>query len=321
DVLTQRGIEIITEKVNSIKDHPALLYYYLIDEPEGKINFSPKIIKETYELMKKLDPYHPVQITNESITGIKTFIDCADMFCPDPYVDPLIDGSLTRPMTYIISFMEEIKKAGKGKKFVGITPQVFDAAKVFVLIPPHTTRNNRAPSFVEERCMNYLAVICGAKGFQYYSYGKNDPESWGAVNIPDLRVGMPYLIKEKKSLEKVILHGKAMEKKVKATDQRIKVSGKILDGKFYLFAVNTAGDPINPEIEIPGEIKKIRAISENRTIEINNGKFVDRFDSYDTHIYTSDLAHKDVIDLKKVEQEIKKEGGWFRYQVISSSIQ
>ncbi|MCM8788754.1 MAG: hypothetical protein NC907_03075, partial [Candidatus Omnitrophica bacterium] len=47
DVLTQQGIEIITEKVNSIKDHPALLYYYLIDEPEGKINFSPKIIKET----------------------------------------------------------------------------------------------------------------------------------------------------------------------------------------------------------------------------------------------------------------------------------
>lgn len=309
--LTEEAIKVITDRINAIKDHPALLFYYLTDEPEGKA-VSVTVLKEVYELIKKLDPYHPINITNDSVGGIHTYIDCADMFFPDPYVDPLVDGKLTREMSYISYFMDEIKKAGRGKKFLGVTPQVFDAGKVFALAPPYTTRNNRAPSFVEERCMNYLAIVHGAKGFNYYVYGKRDPSHWGAVNYPDLRVGMPYLIKEIKSLSDVILLGVEKNKDVEIKNKKIHWLVKEYKGKKYVFAVNTSSEDI--EVEIAFSAHAVKVISEKRQIEIIEGKFKDRFLPYQVHIYTDNLDSKDVIDLEKVKEEIKKEGGWYIYQ-------
>lgn len=312
ETLSEEAIKIITEKVNAIKEHPALLFYYLTDEPEVR-NISPNVLKESYELIKKLDPYHPVQITNDTVKGIETYIECADLFFPDPYVCPRIDGSLTRPMTYIIPFMEEIKKAGKNKKFIGITPQVFDYGKVFASKPPYSTRNNRAPTFIEERCMNYLAIVYGAKGFNYYVYGKREENHWGAVNIPDLRIGMPYLIKEKKALSEVILLGKEIKEKVKIEDKRIHYSVKELRGKIFIIAVNVEPIEVKVEIKVPENIRRLKVISEKRLIDVKGGIFVDKFNPYEVHIYTDDLKFHDVIDLKKIEEEIKKEGGWFTY--------
>ncbi|MGC8976089.1 MAG: LamG-like jellyroll fold domain-containing protein [Candidatus Ratteibacteria bacterium] len=313
DTLSEEAVKVITEKINSVKDHPALLFYYLTDEPEVR-SLSANLLKEVYELIKRLDPYHPVQITNDTVKGIETYIECADMFLPDPYVCPLVDGSLTRPMTYIIPFMEEIKKAGKKRKFVGITPQVFDYGKVYASRPPYSTRNNRAPTFVEERCMNYLAIIYGAKGFNYYVYGKREEGHWGAVNIPDLRVGMPYLIKEKKALSDVILLGKDVKEKVNIEDKKIHYTVRQYKGKTYIIAVNVEPVEVNAEIKLLENIKELKVISEKRKINVNDGKFLDIFKPYDVHIYTDDLKFQDVIDLKMVEGEIKKEGGWFTYQ-------
>ncbi|MGB9677746.1 MAG: hypothetical protein ACPLZ9_03920, partial [Candidatus Ratteibacteria bacterium] len=313
DTLSEEAVKVITEKINSVKDHPALLFYYLTDEPEVR-SLSANLLKEVYELIKRLDPYHPVQITNDTVKGIETYIECADMFLPDPYVCPLVDGSLTRPMTYIIPFMEEIKKAGKKRKFVGITPQIFDYGKVYASRPPYSTRNNRAPTFVEERCMNYLAIIYGAKGFNYFVYGKREEGHWGAVNIPDLRVGMPYLIKEKKALSDVILLGKDVKEKVNIEDKRIHYTSRQYKGKTYIIAVNVEPVEVNAEIKLLENIKELKVISEKRKINVNDGKFSDIFKPYDVHIYTDDLKFQDVIDLKMVEGEIKKEGGWFTYQ-------
>lgn len=312
DSLSKEAINLITERINSIKDHPALLFYYLVDEPEVR-NLSVSVIKEFYEVVKKVDPYHPCSITNDSVKGIETYIECADLFIPDPYVCPLVDGKLTRDMNYIVLFMKKIKEAGNSKKFIGITPQVFDYGKVYASKPPYTTRNNRAPTFVEERCMNYLAIVYGAKGFSYYVYGKKDLNHWGAVNFPDLRIGMPYLIKEKKSLSDVILLGKDITDEMKVEDKEIHYLMKEYKGKKYIIAVNGECKEKEVEIKVPEEIKKLKVISEKREIEVKKGKFKDKFTPYQVHIYTDDLKFLDVIDLKKVEEEIKKEGGWFNY--------
>ncbi|MCS7180416.1 MAG: hypothetical protein NZ891_03590 [bacterium] len=313
ETLSEQAKENITKKIKSIKDHPALLFYYLVDEPEIR-NIGPNVLKEAYQLIKELDPYHPIQITNDTVKGIETYIECADLFFPDPYIHPIIDGTSKQPMKYIIAFMEEVRKAGKGRKFIGITPQVFDYGKVYARKPPYSTRGERAPTFVEERCMNYLAIVYGAKGFNYYVYGRKEEGHWGAINIPDLRVGMPYLIKEKKSLSEVILLGKDVKEKVKIENEKIHYSVKDLNEKIYIIAVNIEPVEVNTVIKIPDNIKKLKVVSEKREIDVKSGIFTDRFSPYEVHIYTDDLKFQDVIDLKKVEEEIKKEGGFYTYK-------
>jgi len=118
------------------------------------------------------------------------------MFFPDPYIEPIKNNGLSRPMSYVSMFMEKAKKAGKGKKLVGITPQVFNYGECGQV-------NGREPSFIEERCMQFLAIIHGARGFNYYVYGGGKGKH-GAIHYPDLRIGVPYIIKELKSLAPAI---------------------------------------------------------------------------------------------------------------------
>jgi hypothetical protein len=162
--------------------------------------------------------------------------------------------------------------------------------------------------------MNYLGIVYGAKGFNYYVYGKKEPNHWGAVNFPDLRIGMPYLIKEKKSLSDVILLGKDIKQEVRIDEKKIHYGVKEYKGKRYIICVNVEPEELGVEMKVPEGVKKMKVISENRTVEVKDGKFFDKFLPYEVHIYTDDLNFQDVVDLKKVEEEIKKEGGWYSYQ-------
>lgn len=317
DSLSKEAIELIRKRVNLIKGHPSLLYYYIGGESEDK-GVSPKILKEVYELLKELDPYHPVTTGPNWIeTGLYPYIDCADMFQPDLAVVPKTDGTFQAyPITFLADFMDAIRYKGKNKKFAGIVLEAYNLDKLYKKIRANYTPGTcRGPTFVEERAFSYLTIVHGAKGFIYYVYGNlNDPEHWGAVNIPDLRVGVPYLIKEKKSLSDVILLGKEVKERVNIEDKRVHYQVKELNGKIYIIAVNVEPEEIKVEIKVPENIKRLKVISEKREIEVKGGIFSDRFMPYEVHIYTDDLKFQDVIDLKKVEEEIKKEGGWYTYK-------
>lgn len=76
---------IIEELIMSIKDLPALRFWYLYDEPSYyKGEILPKL-KETYQLIKELDPNHPVVIVDAEADRAGKFIEAADLFWIDKY--------------------------------------------------------------------------------------------------------------------------------------------------------------------------------------------------------------------------------------------
>jgi hypothetical protein len=288
NVLTQDDKAYFIEAVNIMKDHPAFLAYYLCDEPEG-MAYDPRVLEETYDLIRSLDPYHPILICNNSVQGIYTYKDALDMFFPDPYVSPLKDGKLTHPMTYISTFMDEASRAGEGKKFIGNTPQVFNFGDFGAL-------NNRAPTFTEERCMQYLAIIHGAKALSYYSYGN-------AVRYADLQIGMPYLIKEINSLSTVILTGNTVPGG-KTSTQDIHTLLKNVGKDWYLLAANVTDKPLTPEITLPESVKEVKVISEARRLECPGAVITDTFTPYEVHLYTTNLDFPDEISLSDIKKNI-----------------
>jgi len=124
---------------------------------------------------------------------------------------------------------------------------------------------------------------------------------------------MPYLIKEKKSLEEVILLGKKKNEILDVSDENIHYLVKEYKGNKYLIVVNISGNELLPEIRLKEDINKLKVISEGRNIEVKGNVFKDKFSPYQVHIYTDNLIFKDVIDLNKVKEEIKTEGGWYDY--------
>lgn len=308
--LSKEAREHFIAMVKLVKDHPALLCYYLSDEPEVRAT-DARILEDVYNLIRENDPHHPVLICNDTVEGLYTYKDAHEMFMPDPYLCPMTDGSMTRPMTYISTFADNAAKAGGGKKFIGNTPQVFDYADYKAL-------NNRAPTFMEERCSMYLAIIHGTRGFSLYKYGNSkwtagiNPATKGSVNYPDLRVGMTPLIKEIKSLAEPLLNGKTIP--VKASDPNIHLLLKKNGDAYYLFACNVTDKKVSAKMDLPSEITGLSVISEGRNIKTADGKITDEFKPYDVHLYTTRKDFDSGVTIDKIKADILKEGGVFEFK-------
>src|SRR6185437_14440224 len=54
-------LALLKEEVIAFRDHPALLSWYINDEPDGQ-GRPPAILEAAYQTIHALDPYHPISI-------------------------------------------------------------------------------------------------------------------------------------------------------------------------------------------------------------------------------------------------------------------
>jgi hypothetical protein len=58
------NLEHVARRIGALRDHPALLAWYLFDEPDLHHQYVPPAnLRRLYEFIKTLDPYHPVIVT------------------------------------------------------------------------------------------------------------------------------------------------------------------------------------------------------------------------------------------------------------------
>eukprot|EP01137_Pigoraptor_chileana_P031275 Opistho-2@18878 len=169
----------ITEYVNRIKDHPALLSYYIGDEPDGDgKGLDPQVLIETYALIKELDPYHPVLVVlncyKNPYHAIEEYLPSCDVMMTDPYCisvqQPVgcdrCEGNVNDVAVRADHFMRVIA----GSKPLWIVLQAFGGGEHWL----------RQPTAREERTMTYLAVISGATGLLYFLENLPHQSLWSA---------------------------------------------------------------------------------------------------------------------------------------------
>ena len=61
DKTEEEKFEILKNEVLAFRDHPALLSWYINDEPDGQGRPS-ELMEKAYQFIHELDPYHPVSI-------------------------------------------------------------------------------------------------------------------------------------------------------------------------------------------------------------------------------------------------------------------
>ncbi len=280
--------------VTAVKDHPAMLCYYLSDEPEIH-DVSADLLRAYYQTLRELAPYHPVLIANDSARGLNTYAHCHDMFVPDPYILPVKGAGLQRGMDYVVTFMETMRAAGKGRQLLGLTPQVFNYGD-------YGQHNGRAPSFVEQRCQQYLGIVSGVRFFSYYKYGD-------IRGYLELRIGVPELMKEIRAVTPVLFHGRP-DATVTADKNVIHLAAWRYQGERYVIACNITPGTVEATLALSGAAT-VRVISEGRSVTINDGKLCDHFGPHDVHIYTTSSAFRSPITLSDLQRRIEKAGGAF----------
>ncbi|HSL86452.1 MAG TPA: hypothetical protein VK861_05925, partial [Bacteroidales bacterium] len=89
--------ERLIEEIRTFMDHPALLAWYIADEPNG-YRIPPAEIEEIYNAVKETDPWHPVSVVFMApFMSAVRYAGGLDIVMADPY--PVPDGRITLPGT------------------------------------------------------------------------------------------------------------------------------------------------------------------------------------------------------------------------------
>lgn len=289
--LTDEEAAVLHERITGMRDHEALLAWYMADEPELR-PVLPRRAEQIYEVARDADPYHPCIMLNDSIAGIHTYAGGGDILMPDPY--PLfLQGKLAaRGIERTSEFIKACVEASGGRKAVWVTPQAFNYGD-------YGRDENRAPNLVELRNQCYQAAVYGAKGFLWYTYSQ-------ASNYPSLGLGMDFLCREALDLQDTILAPDAEDEVTVEADQpgQMHVAVRRAGDQLYIIAVSTATEPQQATIKLAGLPARLHVVSEGRSVDTAGAAISDRFDTYATHIYTTDAALEGRPALAEAEQRI-----------------
>ncbi|MCC7517552.1 MAG: discoidin domain-containing protein [Verrucomicrobiae bacterium] len=289
---TEAEAREIREHVRRWRDHPALLGWYMADEPEG-VPSLPGNFETIRRIVLEEDPFHPCILLNNTIEGMHRYAVGTDVLMPDPY--PLFQERqlAARGLTYYADFIREIAKVDGGRCAAWVTPEGFNYGDF-------GQADGRAPRFHELRCMWHLAVIHGATGALWYSW-------WHTQPYPEITEGVAWLAKETQALQPAIL-AKASSREVKVEPNHAPVHAALRTvGKdLYLFAANTSDKTLTVSLPLPqGAPSRWHVVSEDgRCIEARQGKITDRFGPCDTHVYTTSATVAQRESLKAAAERI-----------------
>lgn len=257
-------MQILADEVIRMKDHPALLCWYLNDEPIGQ-GRDPKYLEKAYQLIKQLDPYHPVSIVFMTPERASEFEGTMDIVMTDPYPIP---GPIDAVPNSVRSLMNQFEY----RKGVWYVPQTFGGHEAW----------QREPTEREIRAMCYSAIQQGCMGLQaFIRKGVNESHksitSWNGYMKVVNEVGMlmPWL------------NSKAMRQELTTDDPNILASYWRRDESGLLIVVNKSNKPMNFNIALPSGCReeKVEVLFENRMLPFDNAYVKDIIDGLGVRVY------------------------------------
>jgi hypothetical protein len=259
----------LLNEIDTFQDHPALLAWYISDEPAG-YRIVPDSLIKIYNIIKKKDPWHPVSMVfNAPFLSSLKYADALDIVMADPY--PVPDSPVTITGDAAGSLTEEFR----GRKSVWIVPQTFGGGEWW----------GREPSLQEVRAMTYQSIINGARGIQYFvRQGLNlfpkSTATWGecgrmAVEIAEIT---PWLLSDEEPIA------------VRSGSQNIMVTSALHDGQLLVIAANKLNSPQHADFLISTTFSgKGLLLFENRNVQVSGGYFSDNLSALGTQVYLISL--------------------------------
>jgi hypothetical protein len=259
----------LIEEIKTFMNHPALLAWYISDEPNG-FKVPPESLEELYCIVRETDPWHPVSMVFMApFLASKKYVNAMDIVMADPYPVP------NHSIDIISDVAGQLKSEFTGKRAVWMALQAFGGGEWW----------GREPTIQELRSMTWQSIIKGATGLQYFvrqglNYFPKSVAAWNECGRMAMEVAeiTPWLLSDEEPLA------------VESSSKNINVSSGVHNGKLLIMAVNKINEPVATAVRIKGLTNgTARLIFENRTLKISGGLINDYISPYGSQAYLIDL--------------------------------
>ncbi len=301
--LTPEIREKMVEMVNAVKDHPALLGWYLYDEPRGA-DFSTQL-KIVYDLLREIDPHHPVLGLDNTAMGCINKTAHCDIHLLDMYPSPRVSSGNNKPISEVFRAVKLMDGTLK-KEGVWYVPQAFDRDSF-----SKEENDHRAPTYQETRCAIYSTIVAGATGIAPYKIGNPEVKYFqrnsnsGIFASPEMKIGfLDGMGPEMQAMSPVYL-AETVQNAVTPGNADIKVMVKKYNGKYFILAVNPTAKEIKTGLKHSLSVKAWKVLCEERSIK--GSTIDDLFVPHAVHIYTDALDFADPVNIYRIRQMIDAE--------------
>jgi len=267
---------------------PALLSWYLADDTASHI--SADELRRMHRAIRDVDPFHiTVQADGVFAGGPRPsrytdYVDSTDAFLPEIY--PIRSdkdcevANVTRDMKLI---GDDLRHAGR-------------KAPIWAIIQDFEGWGwQRYPTEAEIRVMTYLAIIHGATGMTYYTYGGTG-KNHGVTHDPQVWAALKRISRQLADLHDVLVQRDPPQK------QQIKIlSGPQTDGlgypavstllkehqgRRYLLAANSSRGAVRARVNAGVGTGQVQVMFEDRWRTGKAGGWEDDFAPYAVHVYS-----------------------------------
>ena len=235
-ITSQKEVDDFFEaEINKVKDHPALLAWYVNDEaPTTEIPERTHL----YSLFRRLDPNHPTWAVLDRLHDLREFIPTYDVLGMDPY--PVAQ----KPLTHITEFMLGTQKAIFNDRPLWNVPQTFSWA----WYRRHLADRERFPTEQELKNMNWQHIALGANGLISYCYHG----LWKYVKPDEFEAHWRSICNAAAEVKKMmsVLLSVDEAPRVNGAPEMVPVRTWMHEGSLYILAVNAIAEKQMVELAI-----------------------------------------------------------------------
>jgi hypothetical protein len=279
--------EAVVQDVATEACRPALLAWYLADDTASHI--SAERLRQVHQTVKDIDPFHITVQADGVFAGVNkpsryaAYVDSTDALLPELYP---IHSDANDEVADIIRDMKAI--AGDFERAGHRRP-------VWAIIQDFQGWGwQRYPTNAEVRAMTYLAIIHGATGMTYYTYGGHG-DNHGATHDPQVWANLKRIVGQLAALHDVLVEPTGPQ------TQRVEIAaGAAKDrlgypavstllkqhaGRSYLLAANSAEATVRAKLTVEKAGRVVDVMFEDRKVDASSGTFNDEFGPYAVHVY------------------------------------
>lgn len=278
----------LEERVKLLRDHPALLAWYLFDEPHHQ-KVPAGAVQASADLIRKHDPNHPTVLVlcliherQKYHADHPEYVSLPDVLMTDRYPREPKKADLS-PVAREIAVARRLVKDEK---------PIWTVVQLHGRGPGGAGYGLQEPDWIELRNMTYQALAAGAKGITSFAYAGSQ---FSLAKSPEGMKNARRITGELGALAPILLSDEPKAPPV-AVGKADGVLSKVFvhDGKAYVIVVNLKNaEPVSvtvapaPGGKLPAEAQ---VLFEDRPVKTADGKLTERIEANGVRVYELPLG-------------------------------